>query len=81
MALARNEAPERGSTGKVMVHVSGRREEFPIHDRAAVTFRLPNGAPITCQLRDDVLDVNAGWGPLSIEPRASNNAYMRATAR
>ncbi len=74
LAMARQE-DAIGATGKVTADTLG-RVGFALHDRAQVTFSLPNGN-VTCMLRENgsVLDLNS-HGSLHILPRASNSAWI-----
>lgn len=81
VALAREQAANSGCTGKVVADGLISSKGFPLHDRARVRFLLPNGH-VDVMLRENgtIFDVNSS-GPMSIEPRASNNAYVRIAER
>ena len=80
LSLAREEALRKGCTGKVTAE-GIMREGFPLHDRAVVTFRLPNGK-IDVMLRENgtLLDLNSS-GAMLVRPQASNSVHIQIGER
>ena len=76
LAIAQEKARNDGCTGKVIAE-GLMTKGFPLHDRAMVTFHLPNGK-IDCMLRESgtLLDINASPSGLVIHPRASNSVFL-----
>jgi|GEM_PF-6499189 len=76
LAIAREEARKLGCTGKVVAE-GLIRKAFPLHDRALVTFTLPNGK-VDVMLRDNGtrLDLNTA-GPMLVLPQASNSIHIQ----
>lgn len=74
LAIASNQAA-LNSTGKVIADSLGVGVGFPLHDRAAIDFKLPSGK-ITVMIRGNALDLNSSGGALLVHPSASNSVQI-----